>query len=272
MRRLMSPVFVVAVSAAGLLALGGASAARAEVATGPFEQLVAAWMGVVGVIGADEEMEDETALAEPFADETDENTFVIDDEGDDSDEGEEGEEKAKPHRERRDRDRGEGGRRHHRGGHPHGDHGHRDHGHGGPHMGGRHHPGMGPGRMGSPGGPDMHHPAMRAFHEIIRRLARIEEKLGIEDAPPSGPHGDHPRHPRPEMHRPRGPAGSAEQPMPRLDIPEEMRRKMEERMQEGRRRMEEAKGRMDEARKRFQAMEERVKQLEAEVERLKAAK
>jgi tetrahydromethanopterin S-methyltransferase subunit G len=46
---------------------------------------------------------------------------------------------------------------------------------------------MGPDRMGPPGGPDMHHMAMRGFHEIIRRLARIEEKLGIENAPPSGP-------------------------------------------------------------------------------------
>jgi hypothetical protein len=104
--------------------------------------------------------------------------------------------------------------------------------------------------MGPPGGPDMHHMAMRGFHEIIRRLARIEEKLGIEDAPPSGPRGERRRH----------------------DIPEDVRRTMEERMQEGRRRMEAAKGRMEEARKRFQAMEDRIKQLEAGVERLKAAK
>ena len=119
--------------------------------------------------------------------------------------------------------------------------------------------------MGPPGGPNMHHMAMRGFQEIIRRLARIEQKLGIENAPPSGPTGDRPRRPEAEMRGPRRPEGSAERPMPRLDIPEDMRRTMEERMQEGRRRMEEA-------RKRFQAMEERIKQLEAEVERLKAAK
>jgi hypothetical protein len=261
----------VAVFAACLLALGRVPAARAEVATGPFDRLVAAWMGVVGVIGADADLENEPASAESVTAETDENTFTIDEEGED---GAAREDKAQRRREHRDRDHGEGGRRHRRGGHPlgehaHREHAHREHGHGGPPVGGPHHPGMGPGRMGPPGGPDMRHPAMRAFHEIIRRLGRIEEKLGIESGPPSGPHGDQ-RRQRPEMGRPRGPG--AERPLPRLDIPEDMRRQMEERMREGRRRMEEAKGRMEEARKRFQAMEERIKQLEAEVERLKATK
>lgn len=243
MRRLMFPVSAVAVLAACLLALGRVPAARAEAATGPLDRLVATWMGVVGVIGADADLENEPASAESVTAEADENTFTIDEEGED---GEAREDKAKRRREHRDRDHREGGRRHHRGGHPQGEHAHRDHGHGGPPMGGPHHPGMGPGRMGPPGGPDMHHPAMRAFHEIIRRLGRIEEKLGIESGPPSGPRGMGSRGPRPEM-------------------PEEMRRQMKQRM-------EVAKGRMEEARKRFQAMEERIKQLEAEVERLKAAK
>jgi hypothetical protein len=262
MRRPMFPLSSVAVFAACLLALGRAPAARAEVATGPFDRFVAAWMGVVGVIGADAEMEDEPAAAESFAAETDANTFTIDEENADR---EAGEEKAQRRRERRERDHGEGGRRHHRGGHGHG-----GHAHDAPPMRGPRHPGMGAGHMGHhPGGPAMHHHALRAFHEIIRRLGRIEEKLGIEAAPPSGPHGEQ-RWQRPEMRRPRGPA--AERPLPRLDIPEDMRRQMEERMREGRRRMEEAKGRMEEARKRFQAMEERIKQLEAEIERLKGAK
>ena len=225
-----------AVAITCLLALGVGSAARAEIVSSPFERFVTSWMGVVGVIGGDDEEGEEDDLEDEDAD--DDRTHEIAD--DDSAE--------KRERERRHRDgaRAEGDRHRRHGGHGrHGEHGDRPHYR-------PHHPGMGPERMGPPGGPDMHHMAMRGFHEIIRRLARIEEKLGIEDRPPSGPHGD--------------------RPQPRLDIPEDMRRKMEERMQEGRRRMEEAKGRMEEARKRFQAMEERIKQLEAEVERLKAAK
>lgn len=230
MRRLLFPVSFVAVSAALVLALGGAPAVRAEGAPGPFDRLVAAWMGVVGVIGADDEAEDEAAWTESFADEMADNTFAIDDEGDAV---------GSPRRERGARDWAEGGRHHQRAGHPKG----------GPPRHGPHHPGMGPGHMGPPGGPDGHHHAMRAFREIIRRLGRIEEKLGIEIEPRSGREGDRSRRPR--------------------DVPEDARRQMDARMQEGRRRMAEAKDRMEQARQRFQAMEERVKQLEAEVERLK---
>lgn len=235
MRRLMFPVSLVAVSAALLMALGGAPAVRAEVATSPFDRLVAAWMGVVGVIGADDATEDDAEWTESFADERADNPFAIDDEGDAV---------GSPRRERGARDWAEGGRHHHRDGHPKG----------GRHMGGPprhgpHHPGMGPGHMGPPGGPDGHHHAMRAFREIIRRLGRIEEKLGIETEPRSGREEDRPRRPR--------------------DVPEDVRRQREDRMQEGRRRMAEAKDRMEQARQRFQALEERVRQLEAEVERLK---
>lgn len=245
-----------AVAVACLLALGVGSAARAEIVSSPFERFVASWMGVVGVIGgADEESE-----ADDLEDEDTDDDRAHEIADDDS-----AEKREREHR-HRDGERAEGDRHRRHGGHGrHGDHGDRPH-----HR--PHHPGMGPDRMGPPGGPDMHHMAMRGFQEIIRRLARIEQKLGIENAPPSGPTGDRPRRPEAEMRGPRRPEGSAERPMPRLDIPEDMRRKMEERMQEGRRRMEEAKGRMEEARKRFQAMEERIKQLEAEVERLKAAK
>lgn len=236
MRRRVSPVFVGAASAACLLFLG--SAARANAAPGPFEQVVASWMGVVAVIGADG---DEEAAA-PFAEALDEDTFEIDD----------GDADERPHREPRHRgdDRPDRERRPHRGGHPHG---------------GPHHPGMGPERMGPPGGPDVPRAAMRAFHEIIRRLGRIERKLGIESGPPAGPESERPRRPRPEMDRPHGPGGFGE----RRDIPDDVRRRMEERMQEGRRRMGEAKERMDEARRTFRDMEERIRQLEAEVARLK---
>jgi hypothetical protein len=253
MRCPISPVSFGAASAACLLALGWSSAARAADTAGPLDRFAAAWMGVVGVIGATEEPGDEVELTQSAADAENENDFAIDDEGD---------EDRRPHREHRDSEWAEGGRRHHRGGHPHG----------GPHGHGPHHPGMGPGHMGPPPGPDGHHHAMRAFHEIIRRLGRIEEKLGIESGPPSGPEGDRPRRPRPEMQRPRGPRGDGGRPLDRLDLPEDVRRQMEERMQAGRRRMEEAKERMEQARQKFQAMEERLRQLEAEVERLKAAK
>jgi hypothetical protein len=228
MRRLASPVFFGAASAACLLALGWSPAAHAAPAAGPLDRLVATWMGVVAVIGADEEAEGDVPLAEP----EDERMFEID-EADADD---------RPPREHRRRD-----------GHPHG---------------AWHHHGMGPERMGPPGGPDMHRAAMRAFHEIMRRLGRIERKLGIESGPPSRPEGERPRRPRPEMDRPRGPGGG-ERPRERLDIPEDVRRRMEERMQEGRLRMEEAKERMDEARRKFRDVEERIRQLEAEVARLK---
>ena len=235
MRRLLFPVSFVAVSAALVLALGGSPAVRAEVATGPFDRLVAAWMGVVGVIGADDATEDEAVRTESFDDDGADNTLAIDDEG---------AAVGSPRRERGGGDWAEGGRHHHRDGHAKG-----GRPMGGPPRHGPHHPGMGPGHMGPPGGPDGHHHAMRAFREIIRRLGRIEEKLGIEAEPPSGREGDRPRGPR--------------------EVPEDVRRQMDARMQEGRRRMAEAKDRMEQARQRFQAMEERVKQLEAEVERLK---
>lgn len=219
MRRLVSPMFFAAASTACLSALAWPSAASA--AAGPLEHCVATWMGVVAVIGADEDAGEE----EPFAGPAAQQTFEIDEA--DADDG--------PPRERRRRD-----------GHPHGP---------------PHHHGMGPERMG----PDAHRAAMRAFHEIIRRLGRIERQLGVESGPPSGPEGEWSRRPRPEKVRSRGPGDSAERP----EIPDDVRRRMEERMQEGRRRMDEAKERMEEARRKFRDMEERIKQLEAEVARLK---
>jgi len=218
MRRLISPWSVVAASAACLVAFGGPPAARAESAGGPLDQLVAAWMSVVGVIGTTDEA---AAL--------DERTFVIDDEGDEA---------RKPDRERRDGERAAGGRRHHRGGPAHG-----GRPMGGPPMHGPHHPGMGPGHMGPPGGPAEHHPAMRAFHEISRRLGRIEEKLGIESGPPSGPMGGRPAGPPPEMRRrQRGPDAAPGRPRPEMS--EEMRRQMKQRMEQGKERMEQARRRV----------------------------
>lgn len=173
----------------------------------------------------------------------DADTFEIADDG-------AGDEARRPQRGQRDRDRPEDAWR---------DHGPR-------------HRGLGPGHMGPPGGPDGHHHAMRAFREIIHRLGRIEEKLGIEAGPPSGREWDRLRRPRPEMDEPRAPRGDGDRLRERPELPEDVRRQMQERMEQGRRRMAEAKDRMEQARQRFQAMEERVKSLEAEIERLKGAK
>jgi hypothetical protein len=255
MRRITSSLTAAAIGA-GLLCSGSAPVARAEAPAKRFEQFVASWMGVVAVIGSDASEEDEPRSFEIAAEEADE-------------QGEGGRE-----RERRDADSDWQGPRHHRG---HGRHGERMHGgpggrHHGPHHPDPHGEWMGPPRMGPPHGQGMQQHGMRAFYEILRRLAKIEEKLGIDDPLPSGPQGAGPRRPRPEMRPDRGPGDSAGPTMPRLDIPDDMRRMMEERMKEGRRRMEEAKERMEDARRRFRDMEEKIKQLEAEVERLKAAK
>lgn len=258
MRRLPFPGSIGAASAACLLVLGWSVPAWA--ADGPLDRFVAAWMGVVAVIGADAATANGAEL--PASGDGDA-TFAIDDKAGEA---------RRPDGERRpDGDRHAEGRRRH-----HGDHPHQGAHRGGMHDRGPHHGGMGPGRMGPPGGPDAHHPAMRAFHEIIRRLARIEEKLGIESGPPSGPKGDRQRRPQPEMRPekqlPRGPQWGGDRNRERLEIPDDVRRQMAERMQEGRRHMEEAKERMEQARKKFEAMQERIKQLEAEVERLKAGK
>lgn len=140
----------------------------------------------------------------------------------------------------------------------------------------------GAGRRGPPPGPPPGPPhVMRHFDEIIARLAKIEEKLGIDDPVREGP--------RPEHGPPRGPRAGRSPGMQRLEIPEEMRRRMEQRMREGLRPddgsgprqprpawpdgmgrgPEEMRRRMEEARTRFREMQERIERLEAEIARLK---
>ena len=95
----------------------------------------------------------------------------------------------------------------------------------------------------------MHAEAMRRLDEILEHLRRIDARLG-------GPQ------PRPE--------GTPDRPLRRLEIPEEMRRALEQKLDEGRQRMEQAHDRMEEGRRRIQELEERIRRLEGEVERLKA--
>lgn len=103
----------------------------------------------------------------------------------------------------------------------------------------------------------MHDHAFQQLDEIIARLGRIEQRLGI------GPAGQGPQHSPGEW-------TERTQPSSRPEISEEMRRAMEQRMQEGRKRMEEVHARMEEAKKKFREMEERIRSLEAEVRKLRA--
>lgn len=103
----------------------------------------------------------------------------------------------------------------------------------------------------------LHDEASRQLDEIIARLGRIEQRLGID----ASAHG---------QHRSPGERPERSEPPRRPEISEEMRRAMEQRMQEGRKRMEEAHERMEEAKKKFREMEERIRSLEAEVRKLRA--
>lgn len=103
----------------------------------------------------------------------------------------------------------------------------------------------------------MHDEASRQLDEIIARLGRIEQRLGVD----ASGHGQH-RSPGERPERPQPPA--------RPEVSDEMRQAMEQRMQEGRRRMDEAHERMEEAKKKFREMEERIRSLEAEVRKLRA--
>ena len=160
------------------------------------------------------------------------------------------------------------------------------------HAGGRHAPAamthgrggmvgpmVGPGPRTAVTGPHM---VIAKMDEILARLARIEAKL-------DGRSGGMPRG---EW---RGPPSSSGGPGPRPEMPEHVRRMMEERMKAARERMreggprpearpevpaemreqirqriDEGREKMEQARKAFREMEERIKRLEAELQRLKS--
>ena len=116
--------------------------------------------------------------------------------------------------------------------------------------------------QGPPHGDAMHGSPLPA--EAMRRLDEIVEHLRHIDARLGGP----PRPAAPGHH----PEGTPDRPLHRLDIPEDMRRMLEQKLDEGRRRMEQAQDRMEDGRRRFQELEERIRRLEAEVERLRAGR
>jgi Spy/CpxP family protein refolding chaperone len=165
----------------------------------------------------------------------------------------------------------------------------------------------GPGRPGMEGGDrsDMRDQVLRRFDEMLNRLERIEQRLGGGNQHErahagQGPHspghspglspgmeqqrGPRPHGPKwmgergPEGFGPRsadqGPRGPNTDRMEggfarRLDLPEEMRQKMEERMRQGREQMEQAREKMAQAREKFMEMQQRIEKLEAEVKQLK---
>jgi hypothetical protein len=144
-------------------------------------------------------------------------------------------------------------------------------------------------------GIDMPQQLMQRMGEILERLERLERRMdpgpGMRDGRP--PMQDNRREgPRPEWQgdrregfrpEPRGPREGDGQrregqpqeipnrPQDRPWISEEMRGRMQERMQDGRGMMEQARQRMEEARERFEAMQRRIEELEAEVKQLRAA-
>jgi len=152
----------------------------------------------------------------------------------------------------------------------------------------------GPGRPGMDGGDrsDMRNQVLQRFNEVISRLERIEQRLGGGGQRPGGDahHGmQHPSGPRPKRPEwmgesgdegfgprqndsgPRGPNADRMQGgiARRLELPEEMRQKMEERMRQGREQMEQAREKMAQAREKFMEMQQRIEKLEAEVKQLK---
>lgn len=146
---------------------------------------------------------------------------------------------------------------------------------------GRGRPGMEPGGPGA-----MRDQVLRRFDEIIDRLTRIEQRMGLGERGPGprpprpprpewmgdredrfGPGEDGPRQRRPDE----GQMGRVDRPLDRLQLPQEMRRQMEERMQQGKRMREQARERMEEARQKFAEMQERIEALEAEVKQLRKA-
>ena len=106
---------------------------------------------------------------------------------------------------------------------------------------------------------------------------------------PSRPEGMHGRHGfGPGAHAPghrmpqHGKMNQPGRPLDRSNMPEELRQRMKERMQQGgkeleerkqqaRKMMEQARGRIDQARQKFTEMQERLERLEAEVKRLQKA-
>lgn len=134
------------------------------------------------------------------------------------------------------------------------------------------------------GRPPRHHGHRHAGPDGMRRpdeRPRDDGGMRRPDAERPRGEGDRPREeggrePRPERGRrpevepPQRGEADAERPRQRLDIPEDMRRMMQQKLDEGRRRMEQAQQQAEEGQRRSRELEERIRGLEAELDRLRA--
>jgi len=216
---------------------GSQSAVAGE--PGIFQYTAEAWMGVVSLV-SDQSEDDAAGNSDDELDEEDDE--LDDDEDDDA----QAKKSGRKHRKHKQRPHGPSIDEHGRG--PEREHGRRPEG-----------------RMPPPPPHDMRKVVMDRLDDVIATLSRIENQLGSREGDRRSP-GDArggPRGGSEDMHR-RIPDGN--------QMPDGMRRMIEERMQEGRKRMEEGQRRMEEARKQFKQMQQRIEKLEAEVQQLKREK
>lgn len=238
-----SPLFFVCMSCLWVALMTMTSGWQSAVAGEPgiFQYTAEAWMGVVSLVS--DQSEDDTAGNSD--DELDEEDDELDDD-EDEDEDAQAKKSGRKHRKHKQRPHGPSIDEHGRG--PEREHGRRPEG-----------------RMPPPPPQDMRKVVMDRLDDVIATLSRIENQLGSREGDRRSP-GDArggPRGGSEDMHR-RIPDGN--------QMPDGMRRMIEERMQEGRKRMEEGQRRMEEARKQFKQMQQRIEKLEAEVQQLKREK
>jgi len=237
-----SPLFFVCMSCLWVAFMTMTSGWQSAVAGEPgiFQYTAEAWMGVVSLVS--DQSEDDAAGNSDDELDDEEDDELDDDEDDDA----QAKKSGRKHRKHKQRPHGPSIDEHGRG--PEREHGRRPEG-----------------RMPPPPPHDMRKVVMDRLDDVIATLSRIENQLGSREGDRRSP-GDArggPRGGSEDMHR-RIPDGN--------QMPDGMRRMIEERMQEGRKRMEEGQRRMEEARKQFKQMQQRIEKLEAEVQQLKREK
>lgn len=259
-----SPLFFVCMSCLWVALMTMTSGWQSAVAGEPgiFQYTAEAWMGVVSLV-SDQSQDDAAGNSD---DELDEEDDELDDEDDDEDDDAQAKKSGRKHRKHGagrgspKQGQGQAQSRHKHQQRPHGP-SVEEHGRGPEREHGR-----GPeGRMPPPPPQDMRKVVMDRLDDVIATLSRIENQLGSREGDRRSP-GDArggPRGSSEDMHR-RIPEGN--------QMPDGMRRMIEERMQEGRKRMEDGQRRMEEARKQFKQMQQRIEKLEAEVQQLKREK
>lgn len=250
------PLFFVCMSCLWVAFMTMTSGWQSAVAGEPglFQYTAEAWMGVVSLVS--DQSEDDAAGDSD--DELDEEDDDLDDDENDEDEDAQAKKSGRKHRKH---GAGPGSPKQGQG---QAQSGHKDKQR--PHGPSIEEHGRGPeGRMPPPPPQDMRRVVMDRLDDVIATLSRIENQLGSREGDRRSP-GD----------ARGGPRGGSEDMLRRIpdgnQMPDGMRRMIEERMQEGRKRMEEGQRRMEEARKQFKQMQQRIEKLEAEVQQLKREK